>query len=129
MTHEGAQYVVINPSIKPDISSSTDLQIHGSASRKGLSWVDGFEELHFVKVSPDEPEVTVIFPVRNAVVLFRAANDGAGCYMTRAGCSFDQKWCEATFSYKKAAMWHAEHVLAKLQFYTEEKAKRVDQAG
>ncbi|CAB4008793.1 Hypothetical predicted protein [Paramuricea clavata] len=129
MTHEGPQYVVSNTSTRADISSSTELKLYGDAASKGFSWLDGLEKLHFVKVSSVEPEMTVFFPVSDCVVQFKASNIDGASSMVRTSCGPHHKWCEATFSYKKAVMWQGEHVRATLQFYIEEKAKHANLAG
>jgi hypothetical protein len=129
MSHDGPQYVIINSSMKPEISSCTELTLHGDAASTGFTWLDGLDKLHFVKVSSIEPEITVIFPVSDCIVQFRANNIDSTCNMVRTSCGPHHKWCEATFSYKKAVMWRGEHVRAKLQFYTENKATCANLAG
>ena len=95
MTHEGPQYDVIDPSIKPDNFFYTEIQLLGDAPSKGFSWLDGYEKL--VNVSSVEPEIKVIFPVCDGIVMFRANNiDSPGMHVVRIACRSHDKWCEAT---------------------------------
>ena len=126
MSHDGPQYVVIKSLMESNLSSySTELKLQGYAASTGFSWIDGLKKLHFVKVSSAEPEVTVVFPVSDCIVVFEGNNIGHGgtCNLVRTACGPHHKWCKATFSYKKTDVKWQGYVSAKLQFYTEQKPK------
>ena len=130
MSHDGPEYVLTKSLMETNTSCSTELKLHGEATSSGFSWLDGLEKLHFVKVSSDEPEITVVFPVSDCIVQFRANRIDSGSDMVRTACGPHHKWCEATFSYKKSdVLWLGEHVKARLQFHTEEKAKSANSAA
>ncbi|CAB4022832.1 Hypothetical predicted protein [Paramuricea clavata] len=120
MTHEGPNYLRIKETgITADSSSYTEDRLRGVAPTNGFKRIDRFNQHHFVKVSSSNPQVTIMFPVSNREVRFRASGiDNPGDEL-RTGCGAEHRWCEATFLYQKSGpqFWGGEHVWGKFTFY------------
>lgn len=120
MTHQGPNYLRIKETgITADTSSFTEDRLRGEAPTKGFNWIDRFNQKHFVKVTSSKPQVTIMFPVSNREVRFRARDiDNPGDEL-RTGCGVEHRWCEATFIYQKTGpqFWQGEHVWGKFTFY------------
>ena len=118
--HKGTNYIRIKETgITADTSSFTQDRLRGDAPTKGFEWVDRFNQKHFVQVNPSKPEVTVMFPVSNRTILFRARNINDPGDELRTGCGTPHRWCEATFVYQKSGPlpWEGEHVWGSFTFY------------
>lgn len=120
MTHSGVDYNKIRETgITAGPSYWNSDRLRGDAPTKGFSWIDRFDEEHTVKVSSSSPQITVIFPVSNCEVRFRATGiDNPGNTLSTT-CSPEHKWCEATFQYEPYGplFWQGEHVWAQCTFY------------
>ena len=105
--------------ITADTSSFTQDRLRGDAPTKGFEWVDRFNQKHFVQVNPNKPQVTMMFPVSNRTILFRARNINDPGDELRTGCGTPHRWCEATFVYQKSGPlpWEGEHVWGSFTFY------------
>ena len=69
MTHTGPNYLRIKETgITIDKSSHMNDKIGGEAPTNGFKWTDGFNQEHFVKVTPSDPQITIMFPVRDREV-------------------------------------------------------------
>lgn len=93
MTHQGPNYLRIKETgITVDTSSYTEDRLRGEAPSKGFKWIDRFNQQHFVKVTPSNPQVTVMFPLSNREVRFRAKNiDNPGDEL-RTGCGTEHRY-------------------------------------
>lgn len=128
MTHIGENYDKIRgtgvTTLTPEYNSD---RLRGEAPTEGFKWRDRFNQDHKVQVSSDDPEVTVIFPVSNGEVRFRASDiDNPGDSLSTS-CSYEYKWCEAVFHYESWGpkfFWQGAHVWARCTFYKDNEASR-----
>ncbi|XP_028416381.1 uncharacterized protein LOC114540390 [Dendronephthya gigantea] len=120
MSHTGPNYLKIKETgITADRSSYTEDRLCGEAPQSGFKWIDRFSQEHMVKVHVNRPEVTVMFPVSNHEVRFRATGINNPGDELRTGFGFEHRWCEATFMYQESGPmpWQGEHVKGKFTFY------------
>ena len=93
MTHQGPNYLRIKETgLTADVNSFTEDRPRGEAPNNGFKWIDRFNQEHFVKVSSCQPQVTVMFPVSNREVRFRARDiDNPGNEL-RTGCGAEHRY-------------------------------------
>lgn len=93
MTHQGPNYLRIKETgITADTSSYTEDRLRGEAPSKGFKWIDRFNQHHFAKVTSSNPQVTVMFPVSNREVRFRATGINNPGDELRTGCGTEHRY-------------------------------------
>ena len=128
MAHNGTKYLETVRQEKADTASVVDKnsytedRLRGDAPKNGFKWIDRFNEEHTVHVTAAKPQITVMFPVSNGEVRFRAKGiNGINSPSDelKTGCGVEHRWCEATFILQASGPLpgQGEHVWAKCSFY------------
>ncbi len=115
MTHNGPNYLRIKETgITADVSSYTEDRLRGEAPYNGFKWFDRFNQEHFVKVTSSNPQVTIMFPVSNREVRFRARDINNPGDELRTGCGAEHRY--STIMLRKQALFSNHNVL-KAYYY------------